>query len=110
MRLIFPIIALLLGSCATTGQKPVPKSVADVNVGDKLSIQVGTGQHSDCTLTVSNIITAAPTQGGLMPIPPVVCGIGYCSRGSIPQYAMPTPTCEALEGFLEDPRGAGGRN
>lgn len=112
MRLIFPIIALLLAGCVTTG-KPSPKSVKDVNVGDVLTF----GQtelkkaFSDCSMEVTDIATTQPDEYGPVPVNPSLCGYLTCTRGSMTKgMTTAIPICLPIQLFIvsDVKAGAGG--
>lgn len=75
MKTMFLMIAVLLGSCATS-TKPAAFGVRDVLVGDTLAYtEAGKG---DCALVVDNIVTIIATPEGLQKVPAVVCGMMEC--------------------------------
>jgi len=91
-------LAVFATSCATTsGPKPAPKSVSDVNVGDKLSAEVK--GHGVCTITVDNIATTKNTPFGIIKTKPYVCGPILCSTWEAKRPAM--NDCIFVEEFLQ---------
>lgn len=96
MKLVLSI--LLLSACATTQTPPAKKTINDVRIGDNLPVTFNP-ILADCTLTVHNIATAAPTPIGVIPMKPTVCGPLFCSKGSIPEASTPIHVCMEFSKF-----------
>jgi len=82
---------VLLISCKTTSEVPAPKTIKDVKIGDTLFFHEP--ELADCSVEVKNIATMSPTPVGVIAIPPTICGPLHCTKGSIPEAAIPMPVC-----------------
>lgn len=93
MKICYGFLLFITLGCATSGLK----TIRDVRVGDKLTMTEE--EFSDCTMVVDNIATVQGTPVGLVPVPPIVCGILTCEK-SLPEALLGMPACLELKYFL----------